>query len=67
LTNLAGYKIDYGLMSGVHDYEVDVNNAGVMTYVVENLSPGEWFFTVAAYDSDGLESDPSNEVARTIN
>lgn len=67
LTNLAGYKIDYGLMSGVYDYEIDVSNAGVMTYVVENLSPGEWFFAVAAYDAEGLESDPSNEVARTIN
>ena len=67
LTNLAGYKIGYGLMSGVYDYEIDVSNAGIMTYVVENLSPGEWFFAVSAYDAEGLESDLSNEATRTIN
>ena len=66
LTNLAGYRIDYGLMSGVYDYEIDVNNPGVLSYVVENLAPGEWFFAVSAYDADGLESDPSNEAVRTI-
>jgi hypothetical protein len=43
-----------------------VNNPGVLSYVVENLAPGEWFFAVSAYDADGLESDPSNEAVRTI-
>lgn len=66
LTNLAGYKIDYGRMSGVYDYQIDVNNPGVLTYVVESLVSGEWYFAVAAYDSDGLQSDRSNEALRTI-
>lgn len=67
LTNLAGYKIEYGRMSGVYDYEIDVDNAGVSAYVVEELVPGEWYFAVAAYDSEGLVSDPSNEAFVTIN
>jgi hypothetical protein len=67
LTNLAGYKIDYGRMSGVYDYQIDVNNPGLLTYVVESLVSGEWYFAVAAYDSDGLHSDRSNEAVRTIN
>jgi hypothetical protein len=66
LTNLAGYKILYGRMSGIYDYETVIDNPGVVAYVVEDLVPGDWYFTVDAYDSDGLESDLSNEVHRTI-
>ena len=66
LTNLAGYKIFYGRMSGVYDYEIDVEGAGISTYVVEDLVSGEWYFALAAYDSDGLESDRSNEASGDI-
>lgn len=66
LTNLAGYKIAYGRMSGIYDYEIDVPNPGIVTYVVENLVPGDWYFTLTAYDASDLESAPSNEVARSV-
>jgi hypothetical protein len=66
LTNLAGYKIFYGRMTGVYDYEIAIDNPGVATYVVEDLVSGDWYFTVDAYDADGLESDRSNEVLRNI-
>jgi hypothetical protein len=66
LTNLAGYKIFYGRMSGIYDYEIEVNSPGVSTYVVEDLVSGDWYFALAAYDSAGLESDRSNEVVREI-
>jgi hypothetical protein len=66
LTNLAGYKIFYGRMSGVYDYQIDIDNPGVSTYVVEELVSGDWYFALAAYDSEGLESDRSNEVVRNI-
>jgi hypothetical protein len=66
LTDLAGFRIHYGRMSGTYDYQIDVNTPGVMTYVVEDLVPGEWFFTVTAYDTAGLESDFSNEARRII-
>lgn len=66
LTDLAGYRIHYGRMSGVYDYQIDINTPGIATYVVENLVPGEWYFAVTAYDSTGLESDYSNEARRTI-
>ena len=67
LTNLAGYKIRYGRMSGVYDYQVDIDNSGVVAYVVENLVPGDWYFALTAYDTGGSESDRSNEVLRQIN
>ena len=66
LTNLAGYKIFYGRMSGVYDYQIDINNPAVLTYLVENLVSGDWYFALAAVDSEGLESDRSNEVLRQI-
>jgi hypothetical protein len=66
LMNLAGYRIYYGRMPGIYDYEIDVDSAGSSTYVVEDLVSGDWFFAVAAYDADGLESERSNEVLREI-
>ncbi len=66
LTDLAGYKIFYGRMPGIYDYQIDINNPGVLTYVVENLVSGNWYFALTAYDSKGLESDRSNEVLRNI-
>ncbi|HET6630849.1 MAG TPA: Ig-like domain-containing protein [Woeseiaceae bacterium] len=66
LTDLAGYTIHYGRMSGVYDYQIDVNTPGVMTYVIENLVPGDWYFALTAYDSAGLVSDLSNEAHRVI-
>ena len=66
LSNLAGYKIYYGRMSGIYDYEIDIDNPGVSTYVVGDLVSGEWFFALGAYDTAGLESDPSAEVSQDI-
>ena len=66
LTGLAGYRIYYGRMSKTYDYQIDVHNPGVVTYVIENLVSGDWYFALSAYDSQGLESDRSNEVLRNI-
>ena len=66
LTNLAGYRIYYGRLSETYDYQIEINNPGVVTYVVEGLVPGDWHFVAAAFASAGLESDFSNEVTRQI-
>ena len=62
LTDLAGYTVFYGRMSGIYDYQIDINNPGILTYVVEDLASGDWYFALTAYDSQGLESDRSNEL-----
>jgi hypothetical protein len=67
LTDLSGYYIRYGRMSETYDLEIKIENPGVVTYVVEPLSPGTWYFVIMAYDSNGLESNPSNEIELTIN
>ena len=66
LTDLAGYYIRYGRMSEVYDEEIKIENPGVVTYVIESLRPGNWYFVASAYDSSGLESNHSNEVKRRI-
>lgn len=63
LTDLAGYYIHYGRMSEIYDYEKKIENPGVVSYVVENLSSGTWYFVARAYDSSGLASDLSNEIS----
>jgi len=63
LTDLAGYYIHYGRMSETYDYEIKIENPGVVTYVVENLASGTWYFALSAYDSAGLESNFSNEIS----
>lgn len=67
LTNLAGYRIYHGTSPSALNRTVQVANAGIATYVIGNLSPGTWYFSVRAYNSSGVESAPSNVVSKTIN
>ena len=66
LTDLQGYRIHYGRMPGIYDYQIDIDNPGVVSYLVDNLSPGDWYFRVTAFDKDGAESAPSDEAHRRI-
>ncbi len=66
LTNLAGYKIVYGTSASALNKTVQVSNAGVSTYVVQNLSPGTYYFAVKAYTSTGIESAQSSVASKTI-
>ena len=66
LTNLAGYKVIYGTNSTALDKVITLNNASAVTFVVENLDPATWFFTLRAFNSTGAESKRSNVVSKTI-
>jgi predicted patatin/cPLA2 family phospholipase len=66
LTNLAGYKVYYGTSAGAMNTVVVLANPNRTTYVVTNLSPGHWYFTVAAYTSNGIQGLYSNTVQKTI-
>lgn len=67
LTNLAGYKIYYGLTPGAYSNQIAIDNPGITTYVVNNLAPGTWYFVSTSINSSGIESDVSNVVTRTVN
>jgi hypothetical protein len=66
LTNLAGYRIHYGTTQGQYSNRITIDNPGVNTYVVENLTAGTWYFTTTAFDTTGAESDYSNVASKTI-
>jgi hypothetical protein len=66
LTNLAGYRIRYGTSPGSYPNQLQIPNPGITTFVVENLPPGTYYFVATAYDSNGVESDFSGVVSKTI-
>ncbi|HEY7639428.1 MAG TPA: putative Ig domain-containing protein [Steroidobacteraceae bacterium] len=66
LTNLAGYRIVYGVSASQLTQTIQVTNAGMSSYVVENLAPGTYYFAVRAYTQGGAESADSNVVAKIV-
>lgn len=66
LTDLAGFRIYYGTASTQYGYELEIGSPGVLTTVIENLSPGTWYFAATAFTESGLESALSNEVQSAI-
>jgi Putative Ig domain len=66
LTNLAGYRIYYGNAANSLTQRVDLANAGLTAYTVDNLSAATWYFGVTAYTTSGAESALSNLGSKTI-
>jgi hypothetical protein len=66
LTNLAGYRILYGTSPTSLTRTVQVANAGISRYVVENLASGRWYFSVRAYTTTGAESASSVTAYTTV-
>lgn len=63
--DLAGYNVYFGNLSGIYtDFRL-LDNPGLVAYVLDLPSSGEWFVAVTAINSAGNESHFSNEV--TIN
>jgi PKD repeat protein len=60
-TDIAGYKLYYGMGSRDYSFVIDVGNQ--TTYTVTSLSDANnYYFAALAYDVHGNESDYSNEV-----
>lgn len=60
LQDLAGYRVHYGKSSSALTKAVEVPNASVSTFVVDNLPPGTWYFAIRAVNSAGGPSALSN-------
>jgi hypothetical protein len=62
---VAGYRVDYGTVSGVYTSSIALGN--VTTNTVAGLAGGvTYYFAVATYDTNGLQSPLSNEVSYTV-
>jgi large repetitive protein len=66
LTNLAGYKIYYGTSPTSLNQSAQITNPGISSYVIENLSPATWYFSLVSYNTSNVESPPSPVVSYTI-
>lgn len=66
LTNLAGYRIYYGTSQANMTQFVTIDSVGVLTHMVDNLSPATWYFAVKAFTTNGVESDFSNFATKVI-
>ncbi len=67
LQDLKGYKIHYGTESQAYTGAIAVDNPTLTTYLVDALPAGTYYFAVTAYNSQGMESSPSDEIAATFN
>ena len=66
LTNLAGYRIYYGTSASNLSTTIQLTGVGIQTYVIDNLTPGTWYFAIRAVASTGVESALSDIVSKTI-
>jgi len=67
LTDLKGYKIHYGTQSQNYTGAISVDNPTLTTYLVSSLPAGKYYFAVTAFNSQGIESSPSDEISATFN
>jgi hypothetical protein len=66
ITDLAGYRIYYGRSAGTLDQTIVISNSGTTRWVVDNLSPATWYFSMTSYNSSGVESSRSGVVSTTL-
>ncbi len=67
LTDLAGYNIYYGDAQGTYPNSIRIDNPGISTYVVGNLTPKTYYFVATAFNAFGVESQYSNEAVKVAN
>ncbi|MEM7401021.1 MAG: hypothetical protein AAF304_03620 [Pseudomonadota bacterium] len=66
LLDLDGYNVYQGASPNQLSIIDTIQNIGVLTYRIENLLPGTYYFSVTAIDSTGNESVVPNPVSKTI-
>lgn len=66
LSTLTGFQVWYGQSADDLSQVVNLDNPSINRYVVENLSAGTWYFSVAAVSTGGSTSDRSNVASKTI-
>jgi hypothetical protein len=66
LTNLAGFDIHYGKSASAMTYRIAIGSVSVLSYVIDNLTSGTWYFEVFAVNSAGVQSGPSSLVHTAI-
>jgi hypothetical protein len=66
LTDLAGYKVYWGTSEGDYPHSVALDNPGLTSYVVEQLTPATWYFVTTAVNARGTEGGYSNVASKAV-
>ncbi len=66
VTNLAGFRIQYGSSASALDQSVYLQDPAARTWTSPALAPGNWYFGVRAVNALGLESALSNVASKTL-
>lgn len=65
LSEIGGYRVYYGTQTGIYTDEVDIDDGTAEQVTVETGS-GDYFFVVTTVDTEGRESEFSQEITITI-
>ena len=63
LTDLAGYRIYYGTSAGDLTEVIELNSAGITSYVIEDLALGTYYLAMTSFNSNNLESRRTAEIS----
>ena len=66
LTNLAGDRVHFGTSQDSLTNTFAINNPGVATFIVEQLTPATWYFALSAVNAAGVESSLSNMGSKSV-
>jgi hypothetical protein len=66
LTNLAGYIVRYGTSEAALSAQIQVPSPDTTDLEIDNLSPGKWYFEVAAVNTAHRESTFSSSVSAAV-
>lgn len=68
LSDIGGYLIYYGTVSGDYQDEFDINDGSITSVTQADLvlTAGTYYFVMTAYDTDGRESAYSEEYELSI-
>lgn len=66
LTNLAGYRIQYGRAADALDESVYIADPAQLTWTSPQLAPGAWFFAARSVNTQGLEGGLSPIATKTL-
>ena len=66
LTDLAGYRVYWGLTQNNLASSVTLGNPGLTSYVIDQLTPATWYFATTALNSQGVESGLSNIASKVV-
>jgi hypothetical protein len=66
LSELAGYKLYAGQQENTLELIVDIQDGQATSYDLSDFEPGDYYFGLVAYDSDGMKSPVSDRLLKTI-